>query len=128
MVFTKVQILSAVARVSGGTYGPILKRTRQWRENGSFSRENKQRFLKEYVTPLLRCGKPSQIEEERWFLKCLSNDQTAFTGFTSLVDVVEDDRLGYNSQIRALPMTVFIEQFVFSRLMEQDQRPMLDLC
>ncbi len=124
---SKVKILSTIARVSGGTYEPILERTRQWRKNGPFSRNDKEGFLDEYLTPMLRCGKPSSIEEERWFLKCLSNDQTAFTGFTSLVDVVEDNQLGYNGKIRILPMAAFVEPFVLRRLDKLRQQRLLDI-
>ena len=124
---SRVKILSTIARVSGGTYEPILERTRQWRQNGPFPKNDKQRFLEEYLTPLLRCGKPSSIEDARWLLKCLSNDQTAFTGFTSLVDVVEDDRLGYERKVRILPKAAFVEPFVLRRIDERKQQQLLDL-
>ncbi|MEK6901406.1 MAG: hypothetical protein AABX37_03625 [Nanoarchaeota archaeon] len=125
----RIKILSTIARVSGGTYEPILERTRQWRENRgqNFSRSDKERFLENYLTPLLRCGKPPRIEDERWLLKCLSNDQTAFTGFTSLVDIVEDGLLGYDGRVTLLPKAAFAEPFVLRRIDEQKQQRLMDV-
>ncbi len=65
---------------------------------------------------MLLCGKPDSIDLRRWFIKCLSNDQTAFTGFTSLVDVVESEALGYDGTIRLLPSASFVEPFAVERL------------
>ncbi len=120
-------ILSTIARLSGGRYEPIEERTRQWRKKGPFNRIEEQKFLEDYLTPLLLCGKPPSIEEERWFLKCLSNDQTAFTGFTSLVDIVDDERIGYEGKIKLLPQASFVEPFVLRNLSSVDRQKLISL-
>jgi hypothetical protein len=65
---------------------------------------------------MLLCGRPKTIDLRRWFIKCLSNDQTAFTGFTSLVDVVETGPIGYDGRIRLLPTASFVEPFAADSL------------
>ena len=131
------RILSTIARLSGGTYEPILEKTKQWRKSQGLpiygmrwfplDRQEEAEFLKEYLTGFLLCGKPESISANRWLLKCLSNDQTAFTGFTSLVDVVEDNSFGYNKQIKVLPKASFVEKFVLDKLGEKDQQKLLAL-
>lgn len=136
-----MQILSTVARVSTGAYEPIIDQTRQWRRNrrageDSLERAAEQNFLTQYLTPLLRCGKPASVSDSRWFCKTLSNDQTAFTGFTSLVDIVEEGRgneqIGYRERIRLLPTASFVEPFVLrqgsAKVQEQLWQLQQQLC
>jgi len=65
---------------------------------------------------MLLCGKPDSIDPRRWFIKCLSNDQTGFTGFTSLVDIVQDETIGYDGKIKLLPSASFVEPFAVEKL------------
>jgi hypothetical protein len=78
-------------------------------------RKEQEEFVRNYLTPELLCGKPGSVSEARWVLKSLSNDQTAFTGFTSLVDV-RGDTLGYDGQIKLVPNAAFVEPFVLKNL------------
>ena len=73
------------------------------------------------------CGKPESVPLNRWFLKCLSNDQTAFSGFTSLVDLVEDRTIGYNGSIRLSPKATFVEPFILRGLGKEDQNRIYSL-
>jgi len=110
--------------VSGGTYDELPDIVSDWRKfKGPFYRFNDPLSSKEeisiaerYLTPMLFCGKPDSIDLKRWFIKCLSNDQTGFTGFTSLVDVVESEALGYDGKIRLLPSASFVEPFAVEKL------------
>lgn len=137
------QVLSTIARVSGATYDALPDLVKGWRKfKGGFSRLNEPlssaeelAMAQNYLSPMLRCAKPDSIDLRRWFIKCLSNDQTAFTGFTSLVDVVESDTFGYDGAIRILPSASFVEpfavdkasNFVKERLFEiKDQLDQLD--
>lgn len=140
IVFTSasnVKILSTIARLSGGTYEPIEKQTRLWQENWKskptvgrkwepFNREAEQKFNKEYLTKMLLCGKPNSVKDTRWVLKSLSNDQTAFSGFTSLVDITEDT-LGYDKQIKLIPNAAFVEPFVLKQLEKSKQEELTSL-
>lgn len=118
------QILSTIARVSGGTYDELPGILSDWRKfrgpfyrfNDSLSSKDEIQVAEGYLSPMLLCGKPDSVDIRRWFIKCLSNDQTAFTGFTSLVDIVESDFLGYETKIRLLPSASFVEPFVFEKL------------
>lgn len=124
-------VLSTIARLSGGTFEPLEKITSDWEKYyGNFSRiqdpltpRKLKQFIEEYMTPMLKCGRPN-IDDQRWFIKSLSNDQTAFTGFTSLVEI--GDILGYKEQIKLKP-TVFIEPFIYNILDKQKQEKLLDL-
>ena len=125
-----VTILSTIARVSGGTYEPVLEQTRRWRENRRnqpLEAKEEEEFLREYLTPTLLCGRPPTVNIRRWFLKCLSNDQTAFTGFTSLVEQVEENFIGYDSAVRLVPNAAFIELFVLSSVSDEIAQRLLDL-
>ena len=129
------QILSTIARVSGGTYDGLPDIVADWRKfNGSWYRFNDPLSTKEeqaiantYLSPMLLCGKPKSIDMQRWFIKCLSNDQTAFTGFTSLVDLVESDAIGYDGRIKILPSASFVEPFVFDMLESTDRDKLLEI-
>ena len=118
------QILSTIARLSGGTYDELPKIVSNWRKfkgkfyrfNDPYNKKEEENISKEYLSPMLLCGKPDSIDIRRWFIKCLSNDQTSFTGFTSLVDVVESDELGYDGKIKLLPAASFVEPFVLNNL------------
>src|SRR3989338_3549199 len=99
-----------------------------WKQSGKISsRKEEAEFIQKYLTPLLLCGKPDSVENGRWFLKCLSNDQTAFTGFTSLVDVVDDQNIGYNGEIKLLPLAAFVEPFVLKALGLEKSARLLEL-
>jgi len=87
-----------------------------YRFNDSLSSREEKSVAERYMTPMLLCGKPDSIDIRRWLIKCLSNDQTAFTGFTSLVDVVESQAFGYDGKIRVLPSASFVEPFAVERL------------
>ena len=121
-----ITILSTIARISGGTYEPLLEQSEKWRK-GTFNWREQQEFLDQYLSSMLLCGKPQSVDKRRWLLKCLSNDQTAFTGATSLVDVVEDDRLGYEGRIRFLPKASFAEPFALECLTVDDQKKLSSL-
>jgi hypothetical protein len=130
VLIVPITILSTIARLGSGCFEPIQDRTAQWRRElrgvFSFSRKEEAQFSKGYLTPMLRCGKPASVPDSRWVLKALSNDQTAFSGFTSLVDVV-DNNLGYDGQIRLLPKAAFVEPFVLRGLTDKDQQELFDL-
>ena len=110
--------------MSGGIYDGLQQIVSRWRKfKGPFYRFNDPLGVKEeiaiaeeFLSPLLLCGKPDSVDMRRWFIKCLSNDQTAFTGFTSLVDLVETDMLGYDGKIRLLPLASFVEPFAAEKL------------
>lgn len=127
VVFTNgsFKVLSTIARLSGGTYEPIRDQTLQWRKGRQNFRRTEE-FQENYFTPLLLCGKPEPVDRERWLLKCLSNDQTAFSGFTSLVEVVEDG-FGYQGPIKLLPTAAFVEPFALRQLDCQDQQRLFTL-
>lgn len=118
------QVLSTIARLSGGTYDELPEILSDWRRfkgpfyrfNDPLSSKEETSIAEQYLSPMLLCGKPDSIDLRRWFIKCLSNDQTAFTGFTSLVDVVESEALGYDGNIRLLPSASFVEPFALERL------------
>lgn len=120
----KFKILSTIARLSGGTYDELPEIFQNWktykgdyyRFDDPFNKREELEIVKNYLTPLLLCGKPDSIDIRRWFIKSLSNDQTAFTGFTSLVDVVESEDLGYDGIIKLLPSASFIEPFALEAL------------
>ncbi|MBU1111153.1 MAG: hypothetical protein ABH849_03465 [Nanoarchaeota archaeon] len=76
---------------------------------------------------MLDCGRPASVDVNRWLLKILSNDQTSFSGFTSLVDIINEDFLGYNGQITLLPKAAFVEPFVLAELNPNDQERLLDI-
>ena len=131
VVFTNdsgITILSTIARLSGGTYDTLPEMNERWKQSGKISsRKEEAEFIQKYLTPLLLCGKPDSVENGRWFLKCLSNDQTAFTGFTSLVDVVDDQNIGYNGEIKLLPLAAFVEPFVLKALGLEKSARLLEL-
>src|SRR3989344_1535171 len=83
----KFRILSTIARCSGGIYEPVIQKTKKWRTE-RIKGDLEDNFVQEYLTPMLKCARPKSVDEKRWAWKCLSNDQTAFTGFTSVVDLV----------------------------------------
>lgn len=130
-----VQILSTIARVSGGTYDSLPEIVEKWRRyRGSCARFNdpigtqrEEYIAREYLTPMLLCGKPDSIDIRRWFIKCLSNDQTAFTGFTSIVDIVDANTIGYDGQIRLLPTASFVEPFALKILDEEGKKKLLEM-
>jgi len=110
--------------VSGGTYEPLEAIMRDWRKfqgsywrlNDPYNPEQERKIAEAYLNNALRCGKPETIDLRRWFLKALSNDQTAFTGWTSLVDVVETEQLGYSSAVNIYAGAAFVEPFVLNTL------------
>ncbi len=137
VVFT---ILSTIARISGGTYEPILRKTKEWQESWSrkqiqgtkwnpLKKEEEISFEKEYLTDMLMCGKPSSVSYERWMLKCLSNDQTSFTGFTSLVDIADglENKFGYDGQIKLKSAAAFLEPFVLQQCSEKSAMCLTEL-
>ncbi len=119
-----VFILSGIARCSGGIYDPLLELTSSWRKNPNVSIE--ERFIKESLTPLMRCAKPNSIEDARWAWKTLSNDQTAFTGFTSLLKLGQG-KTGYEGEVTLLPLASFVEPFILSGLSNEKQERLLRL-
>ncbi|MDO8563782.1 MAG: hypothetical protein Q7R87_02140 [Nanoarchaeota archaeon] len=76
---------------------------------------------------MLLCGKPESVDTRRWFIKCLSNDQTAFTGFTSLVDIVESNTTGYDGRIKLLPSASFVEPFALDTLDNNGRKNLLNI-
>ncbi|MFH1276525.1 MAG: hypothetical protein ABIH82_05425 [Candidatus Woesearchaeota archaeon] len=125
MVFT---VLSAVARLGGGVVEPVCEETQNWVENGrNYSRRRERDFAENYLTEMLRCGQPESVDDVRWFQKALSNDQTAFSGFTSLVDVVQDNNIGYGGRIKLLPRAAFIEPFVLRNLSESNKNKLEEI-
>lgn len=129
------QILSTIARVSGGTYNELSDIVSNWRKfngplyrfNDSLSSEKEISVAERYMTPMLLCGKPDSIDIRRWFIKCLSNDQTAFTGFTSLVDIVESDISGFDGKIRLLPSASFVEPFAVNTLNDSNRNKLFEI-
>ena len=121
---SQFKILSTIARLSGGIYNELPEIFQNWKKykgdyyrfNEPFDQREELEITKNYLTPMLLCGKPESIDIRRWFIKCLSNDQTAFTGFTSLVDVVESENFGYDGRIKLLPLASFVEPFVVETL------------
>jgi len=121
---SQFKVLSTIARLSGGVYDELPRIFQNWKKykgdyyrfNDPFDQKEELEITKNYLTPMLLCGKPESIDIRRWFIKCLSNDQTAFTGFTSLVDVVESENFGYDGRIKLLPLASFIEPFVLEIL------------
>jgi hypothetical protein len=118
-----VQILSTIARLSGGAYDVLPEITMDWRRyTGAYRRlddpkgvKQEEAIARDYLSPMLLCGKPDSIGVRRWLLKALSNDQTAFTGFTSLVDVV-DSGFGFDGSINLVPGASFVEPFVLEQV------------
>ncbi len=121
-----VRILSTIARVSGGIYEPFAEVNKKWKGR-VISSDEERKFSQQYLTPLLLCGKPQETDFERWVIKSISNDQTAFTGFTSLVDIVDGDKLGYAGNIRLLPLATFVEPFVARNVNSQIEQRLGDL-
>lgn len=138
VVFTNdksFQILSTIARVSGGTYNGLQDIIKDWKKfkgkfyrfNDAFSNKEELTIANNYLSPMLLCGRPDSVDIRRWFIKCLSNDQTAFTGFTSLVDIVESNMLGYDGRIKILPSASFVEPFALERLNTIGQNKLLNI-
>ncbi len=129
------KVLSTIARLSGGIYDELPGIFQNWktykgdyyRFNDPFNKGKESEIIKNYLTPLLLCGKPESIDMRRWFIKSLSNDQTAFTGFTSLVDVVESENLGYDGTIRLLPSASFIEPFALKTLDQPNKNKLIKI-
>jgi hypothetical protein len=127
--------LSTIARVSGGIYNQLPELVSDWKKfSGPFYRFNEPLSVKEekeiaekYLTPMLLSGKPDSVDLRRWFIKSLSNDQTSFTGFTSLVDIVEDEQLGYDGNIKLLPLASFIEPFVLDKLDKRQRQKLFSI-
>lgn len=132
---SSLKILSTIARLSGGTYDELPDIVRKWRKfygaarrlEDPFGSKEELELVNRYLTPMLLCGKPDSVDIRRWFLKCLSNDQTAFTGFTSLVDVVKSEQTGYDGQIRLLPAASFVEPFVLRALNDDKQKRLIQI-
>ncbi len=108
VVFT---ILSGIARASGGIYDPIFEQYNQWKDSEQklLSKKQEEEFARNYLSPLMFCGAP-KTSEARWMIKCLSNDQTGFSGFTSLLETCENS-FGYSRPFRLMPTAVFVEPF-----------------
>ncbi len=130
-----INILSTIARVGGGVYDFLPNILNNWKCNqGTYSRldepfniRQEEEIVKQYMTPMLLCGKPASVDSRRWFLKSFSNDQTAFSGFTSLVDVVDNEEFGYSDQIKLVSGAAFAEPFVLATLPVSKQEDLKQL-
>lgn len=123
IIFT---LLSAVARVSGGAYEPIFEQYELWKNNGQNALSSKQEevFAQKYLSPLLLCG-AAKTSKPRWLIKTLSNDQTSFTGFTSLIKLTED-KFGYDGNFSLRPTATFIEPFAINDQNRQELQVLRD--
>lgn len=106
-----IEPIVTLARMSGGTYDSLIAQAAVWeRAVQSLTKKQEEALMREYLTPMLRCGRPASVSEERWFYKTLTNDQTAFTGFTALVE--EGERLGFDRSVLLRSNAAFVEPFV----------------